>query len=446
MQKFKRVLVANRGEIAIRVFRACRELGIRSVAVYSEEDKNSLFRTLADESYQIGKGKSPVDAYLSIGEIIELAKAKAVDAIHPGYGFLSENADFAKQCEEAGIAFIGPTHEMMNALGDKIQSKIVATSVGVPTIPGVEKAAENEEEVQEYAKVCGYPLILKASAGGGGRGMRIVREEKDLLQEYRSAKSEAKKAFGIDTVFVEKYIENPKHIEVQVLGDKHGNLVHLFERDCSIQRRHQKVIEFGPALCLTEEQRQAICGDALKIAGSVQYRGAGTVEFLVDATGQHYFIEMNPRIQVEHTVSEMITGVDIVQAQILVAEGYPLNSDEINIKSQDDVKANGYAIQCRITTEDPANNFAPDTGIIDVYRSSSGNGIRLDGGNAFTGSVISPYYDSLLVKVIAHSRTFHDTVNKALRALKETNIKGVKTNIGFIMNVLNHEDFRNGKY
>ena len=283
MQKFKRVLVANRGEIAIRVFRACRELGIRSVAIYSEEDKNSLFRTLADESYQVGKGKSPVDAYLSIGEIIELAKAKGVDAIHPGYGFLSENSEFAKQCEEAGIAFIGPTHEMMDALGDKIQSKIVANSVGVPTIPGVEKAAENEEEVQEYAKVCGYPLILKASAGGGGRGMRIVRDEKDLLQEYRSAKSEAKKAFGIDTIFVEKYIENPKHIEVQVLGDKHGNLVHLFERDCSIQRRHQKVIEFGPALCLNEEQRQAICNDALKIAGSVNYRGAGTVEFLVDA-------------------------------------------------------------------------------------------------------------------------------------------------------------------
>ena len=444
MQKFKRVLVANRGEIAIRVFRACRELGIRSVAIYSEEDKNSLFRTLADESYQIGKGKSPIDAYLSIGEIIELAKAKGVDAIHPGYGFLSENSEFAKQCEEAGIAFIGPTHVMMDALGDKIQSKIVANSVGVPTIPGVEKAAENEEEVVEYAKVCGYPLILKASAGGGGRGMRIVRDEKDLLQEYRSAKSEAKKAFGIDTIFVERYIENPKHIEVQVLGDKHGNLVHLFERDCSIQRRHQKVIEFGPALCLNDEQRQAICNDALKIAGSVNYRGAGTVEFLVDASGQHYFIEMNPRIQVEHTVSEMITGIDIVQAQILVAQGYRLDSDEINIKSQDDVKANGFAIQCRITTEDPANNFAPDTGVIDVYRSSSGNGIRLDGGNAFTGSVITPYYDSLLVKIIAHDRTFNGAVNKALRALKETNIKGVKTNIGFIMNVLNHEDFRNG--
>lgn len=444
MQKFKRVLVANRGEIAIRVFRACRELGIRSVAIYSEEDKNSLFRTLADESYQIGKGKAPVEAYLSIGEIIELAKAKAVDAIHPGYGFLSENAEFAQQCEEAGIAFIGPTHEMMNALGDKIQSKIVAHQVGVPTIPGVEKPAESEEEVKEFAEVCGYPLILKASAGGGGRGMRIVRDEKDLLQEYRSARSEAKKAFGIDTVFVEKYIENPKHIEVQVLGDKHGNLVHLFERDCSIQRRHQKVIEFGPALCLTEAQRQNICNDALKLASSVKYRGAGTVEFLVDASGEHFFIEMNPRIQVEHTVSEMITGIDIVQAQILVAEGYPLDSDEINIKSQEDIKANGFAIQCRITTEDPANNFAPDTGIIDVYRSSSGNGIRLDGGNAFAGSVISPYYDSLLVKVIAHSRTFPDTVNKALRALKEFNIKGVKTNIGFIMNVLNHEDFRNG--
>ncbi|MBR4944074.1 MAG: ATP-grasp domain-containing protein, partial [Peptococcaceae bacterium] len=444
MQKFKRVLVANRGEIAIRVFRACREMGIRSVAIYSEEDKNALFRTLADESYQIGKGKSPIDAYLSIGEIIALAKAKAVDAIHPGYGFLAENSEFAKQCEEAGIAFIGPTHEMMDALGDKIQSKIVATSVGVPTIPGVEKAAENEEEVQEYAKVCGYPLILKASAGGGGRGMRIVRDEKDLLQEYRSAKSEAKKAFGIDTIFVEKYIENPKHIEVQVLGDKHGNLVHLFERDCSIQRRHQKVIEFGPALCLSDEQRQAICGDALKIAGSVNYRGAGTVEFLVDASGQHYFIEMNPRIQVEHTVSEMITGVDIVQAQIMVAQGYPLNSDEINIKSQDDIKANGFAIQCRVTTEDPANNFAPDTGVIDVYRTSSGNGIRLDGGNAAAGTTISPYYDSLMVKIISHGRTFNDAVNKALRCLKETKIKGVKTNIGFIMNVLNHEDFRNG--
>lgn len=444
MQKFKRILVANRGEIAIRVFRACRELGIRSVAIYSEEDKHALFRTLADESYQIGLGKAPVEAYLGISEVIELAKAKGVDAIHPGYGFLSENAEFAKLCEDAGIVFIGPTHEMMDSLGDKIQSKIVATQVGVPTIPGVEKAAETEAEVMKFANVCGYPLILKASAGGGGRGMRIVREQKDLLQEYRSAKSEAKKAFGIDTVFVEKYIENPKHIEVQVLRDSYGNLVHLYERDCSIQRRHQKVIEFSPALCINEAQREAICADALKLAGSVRYRGAGTVEFLVDKTGQHYFIEMNPRIQVEHTVSEMTTGIDIVQAQILVAQGYALDSDRINIKSQGDVRPQGFAIQCRITTEDPQNNFAPDTGLIDVYRSSSGNGIRLDGGNAAAGSFISPYYDSLLVKVIAHSRTFDDTINKALRALKETNIKGVKTNIGFVMNVLNHETFRRG--
>ena len=444
MQKFKRILVANRGEIAIRVFRACKELGIRSVAIYSEEDKNSLFRTYADESYQIGKGKAPVEAYLAISEIIDLAKAKGVDAIHPGYGFLSENSEFSKLCEENGIAFIGPTHEMMDALGDKIQSKIVASSCGVPCIPGVEKAAENEEQALEYARSCGFPVILKASAGGGGRGMRIVREEKSLLQEYRNAKSEAKKAFGIDTMFVEKYIENPKHIEVQILGDKYGNIVHLYERDCSIQRRHQKVIEFTPALCLTQEQRQEICEDALKIARSVNYRGAGTVEFLVDKNGNHYFIEMNPRIQVEHTISEMVTDVDIVRAQILIAEGYELGSDKIGIKSQSDIHFHGHAIQCRITTEDPQNNFAPDTGIIDIYRTSSGNGIRLDGGNSAAGTFISPYYDSLLVKIVSYARTFDETVNKAIRALRETKIKGVKTNVGFILNVLNHEDFKKG--
>ncbi len=445
MKKFKRILVANRGEIAIRVFRACRELGIRSVAIYSEEDKNSLFRTMADEAYQVGKNSSPVDAYLNINEIIALAKAKGVDAIHPGYGFLSENAEFARRCEQAGIVFIGPTHDMMNALGDKIQSKKVAISVGVPTIPGVEKAATTRDEVIEYARHCGYPVILKASAGGGGRGMRVVLEEKDLLQEYESARSEAKKAFGIDDVFVEKYIQNPKHIEVQVLGDNYGNLVHLYERDCSIQRRHQKVIEFAPALCLNEEQRQAICRDALKIAGSVNYRGAGTVEFLVDGAGQHYFIEMNPRIQVEHTITEMVTGIDIVQSQILIAQGYKLDSDEVNIKSQNDVKINGYAIQCRITTEDPNNSFAPDTGTIEVYRSSSGNGIRLDGGNAYSGAFISQYYDSLLVKVCAWSRTFNDCINKAIRTLRETEVKGIKTNIGFLLNVLNHDSFRQGK-
>ncbi len=444
IKKFKRVLVANRGEIAIRIFRACNELGIRTVAVYSEEDKNSLFRMKADESYQIGKGKTPVGAYLGIDEIIDLAKAKGVDAIHPGYGFLSENEEFAEACENAGIAFIGPDHIMMDSLGDKIKSKLVAARVGVPTIPGVEKAIETEEEAVDFANKCGYPIMLKAAAGGGGRGMRIVRNEKDLLPEYRSAKSEAAKAFGIDDIFIEKYLESPKHIEVQVLGDKYGNVVHLCERDCSIQRRHQKVIEFTPALCLTEEKRQAICEDALKIARAVNYRSAGTVEFLLDKNGNHYFIEMNPRIQVEHTVTEVVTGIDIVQSQILVAEGYPLDSDEIGIKNQKDIKTDGFAIQCRITTEDPANGFAPDTGTIELYRSASGYGIRLDGGNGFTGSVVSPYYDSLLVKVTAHAKTFDVATRKAIRALRETEIKGVKTNIGFLLNVLNHPTFNAG--
>lgn len=444
IKKFKRVLVANRGEIAIRVFRACRELGIRTVAIYSEEDKNSLFRTKADEAYQIGKGKTPVGAYLGINEIIELAKAKGVDAIHPGYGFLSENVQFAEACAAAGIEFIGPTGAMMDALGDKIKSKIVANSVGVPTIPGVEKAIQNEEEAVEFAAKCGYPVMLKAAAGGGGRGMRIVNSEEELLPQFRSARSEAAKAFGIDDIFIEKYLENPKHIEVQILGDKHGNIVHLFERDCSIQRRHQKVIEFTPALCLTEEQRQAICNDALKIARAVDYRSAGTVEFLVDKHGNHYFIEMNPRIQVEHTVTEIVTGVDIVQAQILIAQGYKLDSPEIAIKGQDDIKVTGHAIQCRITTEDPVNGFMPDTGTIEIYRSPGGYGIRLDGGNGFAGSEITPFYDSLLVKVTAYSRTFDGARKKALRALSETMIKGVKTNIPFMLNVLNHPTFAAG--
>ncbi len=444
IKKFKRVLVANRGEIAIRVFRACRELGIRTVAIYSEEDKNALFRTKADEAYQIGKGKTPVGVYLSIDEIIALAKAKGVDAIHPGYGFLAENVEFAKACEDNGIEFIGPTAEMMDRLGDKIKSKIVANSVGVPIIPGVEQAIATEEEAMAFADECGYPVMLKAAAGGGGRGMRIVQNRDELLPQFRSARSEAAKAFGIDDIFIEKYLENPKHIEVQILGDKYGNIVHLFERDCSIQRRHQKVIEFTPALCLTDEQRQAICSDALKIARAVDYRSAGTVEFLVDKNGQHYFIEMNPRIQVEHTVSEIVTGVDIVQSQILIAQGYPLDSQEIAIPNQDVIKVTGHAIQCRVTTEDPANNFMPDTGIIENYRSPGGFGIRLDGGNGFEGSEITPFYDSLLVKVTAFGRTFEDTRKKAIRALSEMTVKGVKTNIAFMLNVLNHPTFAAG--
>ncbi len=445
IKNFKKVLIANRGEIAIRVIRACRELDIRTVAIYSSEDKNALFRTKAHESYEIGKGKSPIDAYLDIDEIIQLAKSKGCDAIHPGYGFLSENADFARACEEADITFIGPTHEMMDRLGDKIQSKLVADSVGVPCIPGVEAAIKTDADAFEFAKVAGYPIMLKAAAGGGGRGMRIVRKEEDLIPQFKSAQNEAVKAFGNGDIFIEKYIEEPKHIEVQILGDMYGNVVHLYERDCSVQRRHQKVVEFTPSLCLTEHQRKEICEDAIKIAKAVNYRSAGTVEFLVDKDGNHYFIEMNTRIQVEHTVSEMVTGIDLVQSMIRVAEGYALNSDEINIKSQDDIRVNGYAIQCRVTTEDPANNFSPDTGTITEYRSSAGNGIRLDGGNGFTGSVISPYYDSLLVKICAQDRTFKGACKKAIRALKEMKVIGVKTNIGFLLNLLHHPTFTNGE-
>ena len=444
IKKFKRVLAANRGEIAIRIFRACNELGIRTVAIYSEEDKNAQFRVHADEAYQIGKGKTPVGAYLGIDEIIALAKAKGVAAIHPGYGFLAENVGFAKACDDAGIEFIGPTAEMMDRLGDKIKSKIVANSVGVPTIPGVEKAIQTEEEAVQIAETCGYPVMLKAAAGGGGRGMRIVSSREELLPQFRSARSEAAKAFGIDDIFIEKYLEKPKHIEVQILGDKEGNIVHLYERDCSIQRRHQKVIEFTPALCLTDEQRQAICNDALKIARAVDYRSAGTVEFLVDKKGNHYFIEMNPRIQVEHTVSEIVTGVDIVQAQILVAQGYTLDSQRIAIPSQDSVNVRGYAVQCRITTEDPINDFMPDTGVIETYQIPGGLGIRLDGGNGSQGAEITPFYDSLLLKVTAYGRVFEDARLKAIRALRETAIKGVKTNIAFMLNVLNHPDFANG--
>ncbi|MHC1683369.1 MAG: pyruvate carboxylase [Clostridiaceae bacterium] len=445
IKKFKRVLVANRGEIAIRIFRACHELGIRTVAIYSEEDKRSLFRTKADEAYLIGKNKGPVEAYLNIDEIISLALKKRVDAIHPGYGFLSENPEFARKCEESGIEFIGPKSEMMEQLGDKIKSKIVAKRVGVPVIPGVEKPIASEDEAMQFAASCGYPVMLKAAAGGGGRGMRIVRSEEEILTAFRSAKNEAKKAFGIDDIFIEKYLEGPKHIEIQVLGDKHGNIVHLYERDCSIQRRHQKVIEFSPALSLSDEKRKAICDDALKIAESVNYRSAGTLEFLVDMHGNHYFIEMNPRIQVEHTVTEMTTGIDIVQSQILIAEGHKLASNEIGIYSQEDIKPRGFAIQCRVTTEDPANNFSPDTGRIDIYRSGSGFGIRLDGGNGFGGAVISPYYDSLLVKTTAYSRTFEDTVRKSIRSIKELTITGIKTNVDFLINVLNNEQFQKGE-
>ena len=439
----KKVLVANRGEIAMRIFRTCRVMNIPTVAIYTHVDRGALHVRYAEEAYCISENETDT-SYLKPDVILQIAK-KTGAAIHPGYGFLAENAEFAQACADEGIEFIGPTADMMNALGDKIQSKLVAHSVGVPTVPGVEKAIETEAEALEFANSCGYPVMLKAAAGGGGRGMRIVRTEEELLPQFRSARSEAAKAFGIDDIFIEKYLENPKHIEVQILGDKAGNIVHLFERDCSIQRRHQKVIEFTPALCLTDAQREAICADAIKIAKAVDYRSAGTVEFLLDpSTGKHYFIEMNPRIQVEHTVTEMVTGIDIVQSQILIAEGYALASEEVGIPSQDAIKVTGHAIQCRITTEDPANDFMPDTGTIESYRSPGGFGIRLDGGNGFQGSTITPFYDSLLLKVTAYSRSFEDTRRKAIRALRETEIKGVKTNIAFMLNVLNHPTFAAG--
>ncbi len=444
IRKFKRVLVANRGEIAIRIFRACHELGIRTVAIYSQEDQCSLFRTKADESYLIGKNRGPVEAYLNIEEIIRLALKKGVDAIHPGYGFLSENAEFAKKCQEAGLEFIGPSHHMLEKLGDKIQSKLVAKEVGVPTIPGVERPIRTEDEAREFAAFAGYPVMLKAAAGGGGRGMRIVKKEEDLLEALYSARSEARKAFGNEDIFIEKYLEKPKHIEVQILGDSYGNIVHLYERDCSIQRRHQKVVEFAPAFSLTQDKREAICDDAIKIAKAVGYKNAGTVEFLVDYHGNHYFIEMNPRIQVEHTVTEMVTGIDIVQSQILIAEGYRLDSPQINIGCQDSIETRGYAIQCRVTCEDPRKDFAPDMGQIDVYRTGSGFGIRLDGGNGFTGSIVSPYYDSLLVKITSWSRTFEDAIRKSIRSIKELKVSGVKVNSGFLINVLNHDTFLKG--
>lgn len=444
MKKFKRVLVANRGEIAIRIFRACKELGIRTVAIYSKEDEKSLFRLKADEAYLIGENKGPLDAYLNIEEIISLAKKKGVDAIHPGYGFLAENPEFVKKCKEAGIVFIGPDEEMMNSLGDKIQSKKVANKANVATIPGVDRPITSEKEAVKFAKQCGYPVMLKASFGGGGRGMRIVNDKEDLIEEYRSAKNEAKKAFGNDEIFIEKYLEGPKHIEVQIIADNYDNTIHLFERDCSIQRRHQKIIEFSPALTLSKEKRKEICQDAIRIAKKVNYRNTGTVEFLVDKDMNHYFIEMNPRIQVEHTVSEMVTGIDIVQTQILVAEGYSLDSKEINIPSQDVIKIRGFSIQSRVTTEDPHLNFVPDSGKISTYRTSGGFGIRLDGGNGYAGSIISPYYDSLLVKSTSWARSFDDAVNKAIRSLKETEVEGVKTNIDFLVNVLNHDKFRKG--
>lgn len=441
---FKKIMATNRGEIAIRIFRACTELGLSTVAIYSEQDRLSLHRYKADEAYLVGKGKSPIDAYLHYEEIIDLARKLDVDAIHPGYGFLSENADFAEACERAGIAFIGPTPEIQRRLGDKVSGREVAIEAGVPIVPGTEKPIQTDEEALIFAKDAGYPVIVKASAGGGGRGMRVANNQRELLEGLRSAASEAQAAFGNAAVFLEKYIENPKHIEVQILGDKHGNLVHFYERDCSIQRRHQKVIEMAPSLYLTKKKREQLCDYALKIAGAVNYVNAGTIEFLMDKDSNFYFIEVNPRIQVEHTVTELVTLRNLVQAQIRVAEGYKLSDPEIGIKSQKDIELRGYAIQSRITTEDPENNFAPDFGTIKAYRTAAGFGVRLDAAAGYAGAVITPHYDSLLVKISTWGLTFDCAARTMHRALQEFRIRGVKTNIGFLEKVMTHPVFLEG--
>lgn len=446
MPKIKTVLVANRGEIAIRVFRACNELGIRTVAIYSKEDTLSLHRNKADEAYLVGEGKSPTDAYLDIEGILRIAKEHDVDAIHPGYGFLSENSRLAQRCAEEGLIFIGPRLEHLVMFGDKINARKQAQLAEIPMIPGSDGTISNVQEVLDFGEKYGYPLIIKAVNGGGGRGMRVVKNADEVPSSYDLAKSEAKKAFGSDEIYLEKYLENPKHIEVQILGDTHGNLVHLYERDCSVQRRHQKLVEIAPAFSLPEKQREDICAAAVKLMKNVDYVSAGTVEFLATPDGRFYFIEVNPRIQVEHTVTEQITSIDIVQAQIKIAEGYELHGEEIAIPEQNDIHVYGHAIQCRITTEDPSNNFMPDTGKLITYRSGGGFGIRLDGGNAFTGSVITPYYDSLLVKATTYGLTHQIAITKMLRCLKEFRIRGVKTNIQFLENVLTNPHFIKGDY
>lgn len=445
MESINKILVANRGEIAIRIFRACTELNIQTVAIYSREDSGAFHRFKADEAYLVGAGKKPIDAYLDIEGIIAIAKDADVDAIHPGYGFLSENVEFARRCEEEGIVFIGPTSQHLDMFGDKVKARSQAIAAEIPVIPGTDGPVADLAEVETFASNYGYPVMIKAALGGGGRGMRLVHTPEDLASSYERAKSEAKAAFGSDEVYVEKAIIKPKHIEVQIIGDKHGNIVHLYERDCSIQRRHQKVVEIAPSHSISEELRNRICDAAVTLMKNVSYINAGTVEFLV-AGDDFYFIEVNPRIQVEHTITEMITGVDIVHAQIKVAAGYGLHSEEIHMPKQEDMPMIGYAIQARVTTEDPAKDFMPDTGKLMVYRSSGGFGVRLDAGNGFQGAVVTPYYDSLLVKISTSGMNFKEAAAKMDRNLKEFRIRGVKTNIPFLNNVVTHEKFLSGAF
>ena len=438
---FQKILVANRGEIAIRVLRAANEMGKRTVAVYAEEDKLGLHRFKADEAYRIGEGMGPVAAYLSIPEIIRVARASGADAIHPGYGLLSENPDFVDACTAAGIAFIGPTAETMRALGDKASARRVAVAAGVPVIPATEVLGADMDAIAAQAAQIGYPLMLKASWGGGGRGMRPIAAEAELAEKIREGRREAEAAFGNGEGYLEKMIQRARHVEVQLLGDSHGGLYHLYERDCTVQRRNQKVVERAPAPYLSDAQRAEVCGLALRIGRAVGYRNAGTVEFLQDIdSGAFYFIEVNPRVQVEHTVTEEVTGIDIVQAQIRIAEGATL-AEATGAPSQEAVTLSGHAIQCRVTTEDPQNNFIPDYGRITAYRTATGNGIRLDGGTAYAGAVITRFYDSLLVKVTAWAQTPDAAIRRMDRALREFRVRGVSTNIDFVINLLKHPTF-----
>ena len=439
--KFKKLLVANRGEIAIRILRACTELDINTVAIYTYEDRYSLHRYKADEAYQVGEDEDPLKPYLDLNSIIRVAKDCGADAIHPGYGFLSENFEFARRCRENDIIFIGPDPEVMDQLGDKVRAKEIALSCNIPLIESSKENLGTLEIARVEAGRVGYPLMLKASAGGGGRGMRVLKSEEDLVKSFEEAKREAKNAFGDDTVFFEKYIEQPKHIEVQIVGDRHGNVMHLYERDCSVQRRFQKIVEVAPSFNLEEKAKTKVYDYAVQIARSVGYNNVGTVEFLVDKNDNVFFIEVNPRIQVEHTVTEMITGIDLVKTQIRIAEGHALHDEVIAFPEQEHVQKIGYAIQCRITTEDPENEFLPDYGTVLAYRSAEGFGIRLDEGSVYNGVKISPFFDSLLVKVTAHSSSVNDAVHKLKRALNEFRIRGVKTNIRFLLNIITHPEF-----
>ena len=443
--KIKKILVANRGEIAIRILRAASEINLTTVAIYTYEDRYSQHRYKADESYQIGENDEPLKPYLDGNAIIAMAKKKNVDAIHPGYGFLAENPEFVRNCKKNGIIFIGPEAEVMEALGDKVMAKEIAERCRVPVIKSNTKNLDSLATALSEAQAIGYPLMLKAAHGGGGRGMRIIKNEKDLKNNFESARSESLNAFGDDTMFLEKYVVEPKHLEVQIVADNHGNIRHLFERDCSVQRRHQKVVEVAPSYNVSQKVKDAIYDYAIAIAKEVNYNNVGTVEFLVDPEDNIYFIEVNPRIQVEHTITEMITGIDLIKSQIFIAGGYKLSDEQIKIYDQNSLNTTGFALQCRLTTEDPENNFTPDYGTITTYRSASGMGIRLDEGSIYQSYSVSPFFDSMLVKVSARGRTLDGAVRKMVRALKEFRISGVKTNIHFLQNVIQHETFKEGK-